>query len=294
VRHLSKLEMSPKPKWYSADTFDEPPYMLSGAFEERNYHMGMHMHDFYEICLVLDGFTVHHTENGTADADAGMIFIIPPGILHGFEKCAENNAHVVNLFFHRSFFLRYSTDLTAMASYPALFTSNCTVELRASGDSLAKLSTAALELAKRNVARDVNATYLNSLGLSFMALLCHLHQLEKMDKGQAKNPAVMECIDYMRKNISENISAEQLNRIAFCSGSTLRRSFESIVGISPMQYLGQLRIQKAIELLQSTAIPLCDVAQQCGYYDSAHFCKKFRASMGISPKDYRKKYGITQ
>jgi len=89
VRHLSKLEMSPKPKWYSADTFDEPPYMLSGAFEERNYHMGMHMHDFYEICLVLDGFTVHHTENGTADADAGMIFIIPPGILHGFEKCAE-------------------------------------------------------------------------------------------------------------------------------------------------------------------------------------------------------------
>lgn len=290
-----KLKTEIKTKWYSSEVFGDPPYMLAGAFEEHSYYMGMHMHDFYEICLVLDGTSVHHTENGVTDATSGSIFIIPPGILHGFEQCPSNDAHVVNLFFHRSFFLRYSADLTPITSYPALFTSSSTVEITVPSNQLERLANIAIELAARNTLRDVNCQYLNSLGLCFISVLCHLYAIHKIDRGSMSiNPSVIQCIDYMRKNISENISAEQLNRIAFCSGSTLRRSFESIVGMSPMQYLGQLRIQKAIELLQSTDIPLCDIAQQCGYYDSAHFCKKFRADMGISPKDYRKKYGIVQ
>ena len=83
---MKKLLPAQKEKWYSDDTFGNPPYMLSGAYEEKNYHIGMHMHDFYEICIVLDGNSAHHTDNGITQASKGSIFIIPPGILHGFEK----------------------------------------------------------------------------------------------------------------------------------------------------------------------------------------------------------------
>ncbi len=290
----AKLNLHPKEKWYASEIFGNPPFMLAGAFEEYHYYMDMHMHDFFEICLALGGNSVHHTDKGAVEASKGSLFIIPPGILHGFEKCQNNDAHVINLFFHRSFFVRYRTDLSSVKSYPALFTSNSTVDMFLSEEDFNFLSPIALFLAKNNTYRTQPGVFLNSLGLMFITALCNLYS-KKHEIGSVniKDSVVMNCIEYMNDNISENITAEQLCNMAFCSGATLRRDFEALLGMSPLQYLQQLRLQKAIELLQCTDMALCDVAQQCGYYDSAHFSKKFRSHMGLSPKEYRKKYGAT-
>ena len=60
-----------------------------------------------------------------------------------------------------------------------------------------------------------------------------------------------------------------------------------------MQYLRQLRLQKAAELLQTTQLRIADVGARCGFQDASYFTKTFREWKGCSPVAYRRKKGGT-
>lgn len=63
--------------------------------------------------------------------------------------------------------------------------------------------------------------------------------------------------------------------------------FKKHYGVSPKQYLMQLKVHKAKELLQSTADPVYLVASSVGFSDALAFSKFFRRSVGLSPTEYR-------
>jgi AraC-like DNA-binding protein len=59
-----------------------------------------------------------------------------------------------------------------------------------------------------------------------------------------------------------------------------------------MEYYNQLKIQRACSFLQfSTDMKIKEIAFRLGYFDPFHFSRAFRREMGITPKEYRKKYG---
>ena len=72
-----------------------------------------------------------------------------------------------------------------------------------------------------------------------------------------------------------------------CSESVLLRSFKKTVGVSPMRYLINYRIEKAGVLLLSTTSKSCDIAIQCGFNDFSYFTKLFHKKKGKTPIEYR-------
>lgn len=284
-------------KCYGVDFFNYSPDMMVGAFEEHQYKTGMHMHDFLEVCVVLDGRCIHCTVNGDSEAPAGSVFVVTPGALHGVQPSEDDDAHMINLFFRRDFFQHYHSDLVSMVAYSALFTvqNPHIASLILSPDELGQLSPHMLALCRENLAHGFHITYQNALGLLIISMLCHMYA-SRIRAGKVRlirDDKLIRCIEYMNQHLAEAISVEALSEVAFCSPSTLRRNFEALMGMSPTQYVTRLRLQKATELLQSTSVHLSDIAQQCGFYDSAHFSRKFHEYAGLSPKEYRKKYGIT-
>lgn len=72
---------------------------------------------------------------------------------------------------------------------------------------------------------------------------------------------------------------------------TFTRRFHGATGLRPSEYRQMLRIEKARELLEANAVPISQVAFDVGYGDIASFRSTFAKQTGLSPSDYRKRFG---
>ena len=94
-------------------------------------------------------------------------------------------------------------------------------------------------------------------------------------------------IAYIENHFHEDICNQDLLQLLDCSESVLLRSFKQVVGISPMQFLMNHRIQKAAEMLLTTKLKSCDIAVSCGFHDFSYFTKIFKRNIGMTPIEYR-------
>lgn len=72
--------------------------------------------------------------------------------------------------------------------------------------------------------------------------------------------------------------------------ATLHRVFMKNYGVSPVQYLGRLRLRLALELLADTPLPVADIAVRVGLPDLAYFSKLVTRHTGHSPRAYRRQH----
>ena len=68
----------------------------------------------------------------------------------------------------------------------------------------------------------------------------------------------------------------------------MQRQFKAHFGVSPAQYLNNLRINRAKELLRTTALPIYEICEQIGVENASYLIKLFRAHEGMTPYAYRK------
>ncbi len=72
---------------------------------------------------------------------------------------------------------------------------------------------------------------------------------------------------------------------------TFSRRFHGATGLRPNEYHQRLRIEKARELLETTVAPIGQIAWESGYADPTSFRTTFTKQTGLSPSDYRKRFG---
>ena len=96
-------------------------------------------------------------------------------------------------------------------------------------------------------------------------------------------------IDYMKANLTQDLSILDLATLTSMSESHFSRSFKQSVGISPYQYLMQQRVEQAKELLEKQSIAISTIALNCGFANQTHLTKVFRQMTGITPKAYQKR-----
>ncbi|UQZ81729.1 putative response regulatory protein [Paenibacillus konkukensis] len=93
---------------------------------------------------------------------------------------------------------------------------------------------------------------------------------------------------YMDEELSLQTIAGQMNM----SLSYASQSFKDAVGVSFVQYLTRLRMEKAKELLHNSSCKTYEAAQAVGYSDYPHFTRTFKKHFGYSPREYRKRIGV--
>ena len=68
----------------------------------------------------------------------------------------------------------------------------------------------------------------------------------------------------------------------------MSRTFEKIVGCTPIEYRNQIRIERAKTLLEDTSLPIQEIAATVGYSSATYFCDAFKKAVGVSPMKFRK------
>jgi len=87
--------------------------------------------------------------------------------------------------------------------------------------------------------------------------------------------------------LEEIPTLDELAAAAGMSRFQLSRMFRQVIGVSLRQYVRDLRLKRACQLLAARNVSITEIALQCGFYDSSHFQKAFRSHFGVTPTQFR-------
>jgi AraC family transcriptional regulator, regulatory protein of adaptative response / methylphosphotriester-DNA alkyltransferase methyltransferase len=101
------------------------------------------------------------------------------------------------------------------------------------------------------------------------------------------NEWVAQITEYIDKNYTVRLTLETLAEIAHGSPYHLHRTFKSIMGITPVVYIQQIRINKAKEYLIYSNNAISDIALAVGMPTTSYFITFFKKQTGFTPGEYR-------
>lgn len=110
-------------------------------------------------------------------------------------------------------------------------------------------------------------------------------ELSERELRDAKRIRTM--LQYIQEHYMEELDTAQIAGSATISESECLRCFHKTIGMPPVRYLKQFRVQKAAELLLSTEKKINDIGAECGFLDTSYFTKVFREIKGCAPGKYR-------
>jgi AraC-like DNA-binding protein len=118
--------------------------------------------------------------------------------------------------------------------------------------------------------------------------LCSENYKQSFD--EKGNKRMTDVYSYIRENFGKPISLKEISKIAKMSPYAFSRFFKKSCGSGFVEYLNQVRTNKACYLLRETEYQVHDIANECGFMSISNFNKQFRKTVGISPRDYRTQY----
>lgn len=111
--------------------------------------------------------------------------------------------------------------------------------------------------------------------------LCWSHAIQ--------DPYVLKAVQAMHNDCAHGWTLDALAQLAGLSRTGLAERFRQSMNNTPLNYLRTVRMQKAIAVLTSSERSLEQIAQEVGYTDAFSFSKVFKRTVGVSPRDFRRR-----
>ena len=100
---------------------------------------------------------------------------------------------------------------------------------------------------------------------------------------------ITKAIKIIEANIEKDFGIESLDKELGLSRTHLYRKLKSLTGLSPNEYIRQIRLKKAAHFLKTEHYSISEIAYRVGFKSPANFSTSFKAFYGMSPKEYRTK-----
>lgn len=233
---------------------------------------------FCKIYYIIDGECVIEVGDEKYIAKPGDFFFIPSGVMHSFYH--ENDNYVTKYWCHFDFKIS-GKNFKDVINAPIY----CNVGMN---KYLIGEFNKVLQFAyKRDIASQMNLTSKLLWMVSFF--------LSKVDAepqiNDEENSAMMRnIIAYIHENISSNLTVEELSSLTYFHPNYFVRFFKERMGIPPVKYVNNVKIEVAKTLLENTDMPVLDIMGRIGFDDYSHFSKFFKSYTGYSPRSFRKFY----
>lgn len=246
-----------------------------------------HAHDFIEFSIIISGQINYNIEGSHYLLQKHDVMIFNPGVNHQAlidrnTICTELHIGIGNL----NIDCMAPNYMRALGKAPIL-------SIKKYKDEFIDCCN---EIAKEQRLRQLGHSFvLKSLVMKLIIILyreiddCSLPPSSQANEliSSDKKVIVQSLIDYMSFYYMEDISLDYLSRVMYISPAYISKIFKEETGTSPINYLIQIRLQKAKELLESTKTPIKQISKAVGYSDAYYFSKLFKKHYGTSPSNHR-------
>lgn len=287
-----------------ANYFDDPQHPLTvrrikGGAEQQITHEHdltsvKHSHDFCELSLITKGSAMHWLEGADFPVSSGDVFVLQGQQSHYYYDL--NKLEMINIMFDPKLLNLPETRLRKIPGYRALFLleplfrkqHRFTSHLHLNRQSLARSEGIATNLEKEITKKAEG--YEAAMFGQFVELVVYLSRLyQESDSTNAEALLrVAKVIGCIEDDFSKQWRIENFAQMAHMSRANFMRVFRTATGESPISYLLNQRIHKAMTLLASTKLPISEIAFEVGFNDSNYFTRQFKTLQGVSPIIYRK------
>jgi AraC-like DNA-binding protein len=115
------------------------------------------------------------------------------------------------------------------------------------------------------------------------------HEMQFAGAGEPRyEDLTSRAITFMKQNMSKKIGLEDMANHCEVSVSHFCLLFKRKTSHTPIEFLNNLRIQQACQLLDLTNLNISEISDKLGFSDPFYFSRVFKKSIGQSPRDYRK------
>jgi AraC-like DNA-binding protein len=224
-----------------------------------------------KLFYVTDGEIVIETEQGKIIAEGGDMVLIPAGTKHDFHLSEKKHASKYWLHFDgavdgENLFDYYTLPFKAKIG---------------KNEYIESLFQTVLNLSKSKKLCD---------RLSVTSALCSILAFYADHSEYSENTVgdeIDRAIFFIKNHYQEKFSLDELADSVCLSKGYFIKKFKERTGLTPMQYVLTLKIDKAKMLIEQSSLSISAVMEQLGFFDSAHFSKLFKARTGYSPKEFR-------
>jgi AraC family transcriptional regulator len=127
----------------------------------------------------------------------------------------------------------------------------------------------------------------NLLSIHLLRQYCVFSPATTQPSGSLSPRQLQRVLEYIEAHLSESLHLSALAQINDMSESHFSRSFKKSTNIAPHQYVLNLRVEKAKQLLQQTQLSILEIALECGFAHAGHLSRHFKRIVGTTPNQFR-------
>lgn len=245
-----------------------------------------HTHNFYEIFLIADGSVIHYVNGSKQLLHAGALVFIRPDDIHYYEKNKNDICEIINIAFPLTTLAKlfeyldegFDSNKLISSKYPPVIT------LPDLEKKMMIQRMESLHLISRDSAKEIKT------GLRI--LLLEIFSRYFASRSNYYDSEVPYWIDRLREEMQkkENFipGFKRMLEIANKSKEHLCRQFKKSYNLTPTEFINDLRLNYAANLLLSTDEAILSIALQAGFENLSHFYHRFKKKFGVSPKVFRR------
>jgi transcriptional regulator GlxA family with amidase domain len=107
---------------------------------------------------------------------------------------------------------------------------------------------------------------------------------------QSEDHAIGACQEWIADHYQAPAPVAAMTELSGLTGRSFKRRFAKATGMRPIDYVHTLRLEEAKQILETTDLPIEEVAREVGYEDGSFFRRLFRRKVGLSPLEYRRRF----
>jgi AraC-like DNA-binding protein len=241
----------------------------------KRYRAARHFHLSPAIGIVSQGAMSSYARGAMHTLPTGTVLLINPGEVHAPRPALPQGWELRAFYFSNDFYAELSSSLGLKdVRFSELFVND-------------ELLTHNLLLLHMSLEQSNSRLELQSKLLSIFGKLAQHYAQGSLNNRPQKpeHGKVMRAKEFLIENYQRVVTLDTLAKVVGLSPYYLLRTFRSTVGITPHDFLTQIRVERAKRLLRLGST-ISDVAADTGFVDQAHFTRRFREIMGVTPGRY--------
>jgi len=260
-------------------------YISKSKFEN-DWHSTAHFHPFTEIFFITNGKGAFHLNDTVVNVNKWDLIIINPNCLHT-EKSSLSDVPLEYVVLGVDNLLLNFPESYSLTNNEQQIKLYKTINFSKDKDLILNYFNQLINEVENKesnyelVCKSILTLFVTHIIRSTTSLLFIEESHEKLN---------LECVkikNYIDAHYSQNITLDFLSDLSYMNKFHLVHTFTKQIGVSPINYVINKRIQEAKNLLSTTSYSIRDIASIVGFANSSYFSQMFKKVTGMSPKSYR-------
>ena len=256
-------------------------------------YMGVtnHWHEEAELTLITSGKCIYKIDLVEYEVEEGDILFVPPLLLHSVSLAQPQNEEMVSetYVFHMNFLGGNSTDICSTRYLAPIMNQEFSMPYVIKPNHPAYVSL-------RKIFNQINTTYdesiigyelaLKSLFLQTIFLLLQYSKKVAVPETEKVSDKIKNVLDYIELHYSETITVSQLAKLCYFSDYHFMRFFKKHMNMTCVEYINNLRLEKAVELFEKGNSSIMEVSLSVGFHNLSYFHRAFKKKYRMTPLSF--------